>query len=369
MANFDSPSAPRPSAGPAEAWAIALDGGTTNTRAHLLRGHRVIATSQRTVGARDTVLGDRGEPGTRHRARLVQAVREVVEEIGEILEGEAQGGRGAGDAPRPDLIVAAGMLSSEVGLVAVPHVEAPAGLDDLARAAAVVTLPEVDDRPILVVPGVRTPAAEGARRLVPCRRDARRGVRDVPVRARRGSRARGAHRTGSRPRSSSGPARIPSSSRSTPRGGSPGASPPSPARSSRRWRGTRSWPPACPRTGQMSSTRRPRPPAPAPSRTAGWAARAFLVRIAALSGALDEAGPRVVLDQRATVEADMISLLGHPILEPGRPVFVGGRDPLRGSLRGRSWPGAGHAGPVVPLESSLALSASAIGACAVAGRR
>ena len=53
------------------------------------------------------------------------------------------------------------MLSSEVGLVAVPHVEAPAGLDDLARAAAVVTLPEVDDRPILVVPGVRTPAAEG----------------------------------------------------------------------------------------------------------------------------------------------------------------------------------------------------------------
>src|SRR5262249_15271664 len=58
-------------------------------------------------------------------------------------------------------IVAAGMLSSEVGLVALPHVPAPAGLDELARASAFVSLPEVDDRPILVVPGVRTPAGDG----------------------------------------------------------------------------------------------------------------------------------------------------------------------------------------------------------------
>ena len=97
MANFDTRirRRDRPPA-PTEAWAIALDGGTTNTRAHLLRGHRVVATSQRTVGARDTVLGDRDEPGARHRARLVQAVREVVEEIGQILEREAQGGQRRG---------------------------------------------------------------------------------------------------------------------------------------------------------------------------------------------------------------------------------------------------------------------------------
>src|SRR5262249_32002958 len=43
----------------------------------------------------------------------------------------------------------------------VPHVLAPAGPDELARTAEFVSLPEVDDRPILVVPGVRTPAGDG----------------------------------------------------------------------------------------------------------------------------------------------------------------------------------------------------------------
>ncbi len=53
------------------------------------------------------------------------------------------------------------MLSSEVGLVAIPHLSAPAGLDDLARGVAVVSLPEVAEMPIYVVPGVRTPAGDG----------------------------------------------------------------------------------------------------------------------------------------------------------------------------------------------------------------
>ena len=75
-------------------------------------------------------------------------------------------------------IVAAGMLSSEVGLTAVPHVEAPAGIDALARGVAVRLLPEIADRPIVFVPGVRDPARAGGRRLGRGRRDARGGVRD-----------------------------------------------------------------------------------------------------------------------------------------------------------------------------------------------
>ncbi len=53
------------------------------------------------------------------------------------------------------------MLSAEVGLVAVPHVVAPAGPDELARGVVARTIPEVADRPILFVPGVRTPPADG----------------------------------------------------------------------------------------------------------------------------------------------------------------------------------------------------------------
>ena len=42
----------------AEMGTIALDGGTTNTRARLMKGGRVLATARRAVGVRDTVLGD-----------------------------------------------------------------------------------------------------------------------------------------------------------------------------------------------------------------------------------------------------------------------------------------------------------------------
>src|SRR5262249_35219684 len=144
----------------AEMGTIALDGGTTNTRARLMKGGRVLATARRAVGVRDTVLGDpQASPpaevvaaaGPAPPGRVGQAVRAVVEEVGRDL--------GAGTGPvaaagRVEFLIAAGMLSAEVGLLAVPHVLAPAGLDDLSRAVVAVTIPEIADLPIYVVPGI-----------------------------------------------------------------------------------------------------------------------------------------------------------------------------------------------------------------------
>lgn len=124
-------------------WAVALDGGTTNTRARLLHEGRVVASARRAVGVRDTVLAH-------GRDALAAAVRDAMAEVLRSAEVE-----------RPDLIVAAGMLSSEVGLAAVPHVVAPAGRDELAQAALVREIPEAADLPILFIPGVRTPEAKG----------------------------------------------------------------------------------------------------------------------------------------------------------------------------------------------------------------
>src|SRR4051812_14818573 len=108
-------------------WAVTLDGGTTNTRARLIdiAAGRVVATARRSVGVRDAVLGGGGQP-------LEHAVRDAIDEVG----------RAAGGV-RPDVIIAAGMLSSEVGLTAVPHVLAPAGVDELARGATVRWLPAI----------------------------------------------------------------------------------------------------------------------------------------------------------------------------------------------------------------------------------
>jgi 2-dehydro-3-deoxygalactonokinase len=132
---------------------IALDGGTSNTRARLIQDGRVVATARRSVGVRDSVLGDRSSG-----PRIAEAIRDA------IVEAAGTGDRPALDPtapPIPDLIVASGMLSSEVGLVAVPHVFAPAGLAELADGVVSRTLPQIWSRPIHFVPGVRTPAADG----------------------------------------------------------------------------------------------------------------------------------------------------------------------------------------------------------------
>ena len=156
-------------------WAIALDGGTTTTRARLLCAGEIVATSRRTVGVRDTLSDSSGgpppatasstssiSPGQPHRQRLVQAVREVIDDVSRASLAATPGTPGES---RPvqgfEAVVAAGMLSSEVGLIAVPHVTAPAGLDDLARSVVVAQLPEIADTPIYVVPGIRTPASDG----------------------------------------------------------------------------------------------------------------------------------------------------------------------------------------------------------------
>ncbi len=123
--------------------AIVLDGGTSNTRARLVRKGRVIATVRRSVGVRDTVLSNESQP-------VARAVRECIEEICRQNGGAL-----------PQRVVASGMLSSEVGLASVPHVIAPAGIDELAHSVVSCDLPAVGERPIDLVPGVRTPPGSG----------------------------------------------------------------------------------------------------------------------------------------------------------------------------------------------------------------
>ncbi len=129
---------------------IALDGGTTNTRARLVENGQVIAETRRAVGVRDRAISASGSP-------VAQAVRECLDEL-ETLNSRAR------DAE----IVASGMLTSEVGLRAVPHALAPAGLIELARASVVTTIPEITDRPIRLIPGVCTPPADGPTGWLSC---------------------------------------------------------------------------------------------------------------------------------------------------------------------------------------------------------
>ncbi|MDT8899894.1 2-dehydro-3-deoxygalactonokinase [Anaeroselena agilis] len=118
---------------------LTVDTGTTNTRVRVWRGDRVVAGAFAAVGVRDTAV-------TGSRARLQQGVREA------LSAACAEAGITVDDA---GAIVASGMITSNVGLHEVPHLAAPAGLEDLAAGMVAAVVPEVADKPIWFIPGVK----------------------------------------------------------------------------------------------------------------------------------------------------------------------------------------------------------------------
>ncbi len=348
----------------ARTWSIALDGGTTNTRARLLCGDVVIATARRAVGVRDAAIAsartgtpasDSGDREPRRDA-LRRAVREVVAEV--QLEW-----RRLAEGDPPARLVAAGMLSSEIGLVAVPHVLAPAGLDELAHSSVPVHLSEIHDRPILVVPGVRTPPADGPDGWLEA--DVMRGEECETLGALRTLLADGRAAPGRAsaflwPGSHTKLVEVDAEGRI--------------ARSFTTLAGE-----VLEAVGHhtilAASLPAGWPDSPDPDAVAagaravarhGLGRGAFLVRIAALTSALDPAA-RASFWMGAVIAADVDSLTAHPILEPGRTAFVGGREPLRSLYAGLL--ARRHDGPVVALDETLSQAASALGAIAVAERR
>lgn len=122
---------------------LAIDGGTTNTRARLFRGDNFLSAATRTVGVRNVAISGTTEP---LRQAVAECVAEAVSRASVRIEDV-------------DLLCASGMLTSNVGLHEVPHVQAPAGLDHLARHVVAVTIPEIAPQSIHFVPGVKTVAA------------------------------------------------------------------------------------------------------------------------------------------------------------------------------------------------------------------
>lgn len=118
---------------------VFLDVGSTNSRAWLARGRDVCARAIAPVGVRDSA-----------RTGSTALVRETVRAlIAEVSAGEPV-----------TLVAAAGMITSSLGVAEVPHVLAPAAVEDLARGAAEIHDPEITRAPFTLVPGVRTGADE-----------------------------------------------------------------------------------------------------------------------------------------------------------------------------------------------------------------
>jgi len=119
-----------------------IDCGTTNSRVYVLDERlRVVAKGSKKVGVRDTAI-----TGSKHVLR---------EGLAEVFEGAV---RDAGLQVR-DLAcaVTSGMITSEIGLLEIPHLTAPAGLGELAAGVMPVRDPTVFpvDVQLLFVRGIR----------------------------------------------------------------------------------------------------------------------------------------------------------------------------------------------------------------------
>lgn len=146
------------------ACAVCVDMGTTNTRVWLTGQGRVIARAVAGVGVRDTA-----RDGTNERVRTT--LRDLISKVRLPVEPADAGAQPPGvssgvPACVPSYVVAAGMITSPLGLVEVPHVAAPAGLAQLAARIEHHSFTDVTDLPILLVPGVRSGPAPCCRETV-----------------------------------------------------------------------------------------------------------------------------------------------------------------------------------------------------------
>lgn len=121
-------------------YTITIDAGTTNTRTYLWDENRTLAASAGAeVGVHQTAMDG-------SNSKLKQTVKDCLARL------LCQGNIGWEEV---GMILASGMITSNVGLLEVPHVLAPAGAEELARGSREVRMEEICPVPIRFIPGVK----------------------------------------------------------------------------------------------------------------------------------------------------------------------------------------------------------------------
>lgn len=114
---------------------VLIDAGSTNMRAWLVDDRGIRERRTAPIGVKASAVSGSTDEVRRAAGALIAAL---------------DPGGGA-------RVAAAGMITSSLGVADVPHVDAPAGAADLARAAIEWPGDGLVRRPMLLVPGVRTP--------------------------------------------------------------------------------------------------------------------------------------------------------------------------------------------------------------------
>lgn len=120
-----------------EDYILIIDGGTTNTRFTLVKESTTIAYATKRIGASDS-------GGSTGNHRLEEAVKEAI------------GQMEATHRCRIGTVLAAGMITSNAGLMEVAHLEAPVALKRLAASVKPCRLPHISQQATFYfVPGIK----------------------------------------------------------------------------------------------------------------------------------------------------------------------------------------------------------------------
>lgn len=120
-------------------YTITVDGGTSNTRVYLWEGREFLGTKRAKIGVKSTAInGD--------NADLKRTIHELLSYL--LVDHHVSW-------DQVNSVYVSGMLTSNLGLYELPHITAPAGIDELAKGVVDVSMPEICPRMISVIPGIR----------------------------------------------------------------------------------------------------------------------------------------------------------------------------------------------------------------------
>jgi len=118
-----------------------IDCGSTNTRVYLIDHETIMGKSEVHVGVKDTTA-------TGSTAKLKEGIKAACVQAAQAADVSIASIRYA---------IASGMITSDLGLLEVPHMTAPASVDDLAKQVMIVHDPAVFplDIPVIFVRGIK----------------------------------------------------------------------------------------------------------------------------------------------------------------------------------------------------------------------
>ncbi|MEH6452134.1 MAG: 2-dehydro-3-deoxygalactonokinase [Psychromonas sp.] len=128
---------------------ITIDTGTTNSRVLLWKNDQLVDQVKNNVGVRNTSVDG-------HNGALVQAIKEALQKL--LIKHDLQ-------ESEIKAILASGMITSNLGLVEVPHLIAPVSVAQFVSGIHTQIIPEISESKIHFIPGVKNLAQPEASQL------------------------------------------------------------------------------------------------------------------------------------------------------------------------------------------------------------